>query len=236
MIDAMLTRTALRASRPSDIIASTKFSRHLLDKVLGKRLPTSYSETEPPLVIEIGQQLAKDHHIARLFTVVYSLPNHWIYLCIDLSKGLVRWSDHMLERKLPVGLETHVKNWVRFFVPSRKNLKFERMQSLKQPDFYSCGIIAISTLSHAVLGDAPWSQGDRETLRVMEFIKIDPHGTSEVRALVRLQHVFTHILLKASPQIESTGIGGQYRTRPLHSKIPLQMPLWCQYVFFLPSG
>jgi hypothetical protein len=178
-IDSMLRAAIYQRSdtlsqiTPHTEIVLTDFITHVLSSqhLETSPIPHDYTKSAPKSVQRLGSVISKSPSDIRIATVSFSPPGHWACLIVDFQARTIGWGDSA-GRAAPAGLEKHLKAWLHFFSPQ---IKFSALQALpcaRQPDGYSCGIIAVNTLKHNIFGDTLWSQSHCESLRVAEFLNI----------------------------------------------------------------
>ncbi|KAF8197121.1 hypothetical protein BJ912DRAFT_923213 [Pholiota molesta] len=194
-IDAMLSRLRIRIqeslpSPQSIVIALTDFTQSLT------AIP-SYENPYPigatTSLTRVASHFLNDPTVHDLWAVAYSEPVHFGALHIQKTsknKLEINWGDS-IQRSQPKGMTQGLETWVTHHAPGSTMKLSEDLECTSQTDAYSCSIISVNTIKHALFGDVFWSQSTRETLRVQEFLDIMEyhsgiHHSSQSHDLLRL--------------------------------------------------
>lgn len=167
-------------------IAHTSFAQSLLQLQEGFR--NRYPANAHSLLAQAGNLFEQKVEI-KLYGVANSQNMHWVAFCIakTSSKIVVTWADS-LNWNIPDGYHNGLKLWLAHHCP---NLPVEvdtnMMTHGVQDDNFSCGVVAINTLKHHLLGKEVWVQEHKHTLRLAEFKSIVEYClVSQRRTLSRI--------------------------------------------------
>lgn len=177
-IDAMLSRLRVRIQafhpNPDSIfIALTDFTQSLTT------IP-SYQNSYPmgattSLLRTASQFLTNGTAVKDIWAVAYSEPIHFGTLHLQKLKdddGLkINWGDS-IGRSQPKTMTQGLKTWISHHNPHSQLRFFENLERASQTDSYSCSIISVNTIKHALFGDTLWSQNTREILHIQEFLDV----------------------------------------------------------------
>ncbi|KAI0259569.1 hypothetical protein BC834DRAFT_846661 [Gloeopeniophorella convolvens] len=140
----------------------------------------TYRAKGPEALQELGDHLVKFSKDGEVIFVANSQHDHWSVVAIT-SDCTIRWGDS-LGRAIPQDLLSGIRNWLHFHIPDKTpTLLRKPLPCAKQPDSYSCGIIAINTIKHHLFGEALWTKATREVLRIQEFLAIMDASAEAVR-------------------------------------------------------
>jgi hypothetical protein len=169
IIDIMLQLTAMRIRQSKSLSTSTV----LLDCVLSHQIQTTEDWRGPP-----GQLMA--HKIKRikdgahlLYFPVFNNGNHWIAFLVDFEKRSIRWGDSLEDvMARPTRRIQAVQRWLKFHFGGKPFTEENSLVHGEQPDGYSCAIVTINTIEHAIWGEPLWTARTRTLVRVRKFFDI----------------------------------------------------------------
>lgn len=175
-IDAMLQLVRLRLEetgnqQPNFHVERTAFAQALTGIASNiKDYPEGASRTD----LKATKTLV-DTDSYSIYGVAHSAPLHWVAYIIQktCTHLKISWGDSLSQtRTIPKRFKKGVQKWASFHF---KGLRVEYDETLPcgvQHDSFSCGIISVNTLKHTLFHDPLWAPGQREVLRVMEFLDI----------------------------------------------------------------
>ncbi|RXW12056.1 hypothetical protein EST38_g13798 [Candolleomyces aberdarensis] len=172
-VNAMLYRLRARILSETNqlsttvLVPSAELTTSLTNAMLDYPL---HAQHEPQ---DIGQILSNHPKQYQVVTVAHSPPNHWAAILVDCraSEITVSWGDS-INRKPSRKLVDGTHTWLKHHLPLRRYTLNNDLVHAKQPDGFSCGIIAINTIKHYLFDVPLWTTRTSRQLRLREFCDI----------------------------------------------------------------
>lgn len=133
---------------------------------------------------DLGNRLAQDE-VDVVYLPAHVRGNHWVVFVVDANAREIRYGDSL--GMPPSGADIFViQQWLELHKLGCFDLG-EELTIGTQPaeDGFSCGILAINAVRHALFADALWTPPMRDVTRINEYLRlVDNH--LQVAAKVRL--------------------------------------------------
>ncbi|TFK81466.1 hypothetical protein K466DRAFT_656140 [Polyporus arcularius HHB13444] len=165
IIDMLATDLANRAPVQSGSAVATLAFVHVIMACYGP----DATKAEPTSLLERYRDRVLDGSVVRLYFPANLNNNHWVTFLVDFEKRTISYAARIVK-----GLTA----WLKAALSGRP---FEAVGPVLtcgyQQDVISCGICAINTIAHHVLGDQLFTPSTRERLRLEYFVII---GKSQI--------------------------------------------------------
>ncbi|KAJ7754214.1 hypothetical protein DFH07DRAFT_959911 [Mycena maculata] len=191
LVDAMMRLLSVRLAESagpvsnSTLVVDTPFAQYieLLHPDLDGIRPDNISPSALKYLDKYGSWFQSPDH-THLYFFLHRPPRHWTACEIDFKSKHIRYGDS-LRWKRPQDFFDALDSFVAEQFAGAKFIVTDDLRYAYQTDGYNCPIIAVNTVAHNVLGDALWTPGTANGLRMKAFCEITEY-TSSGRAKVCL--------------------------------------------------
>jgi hypothetical protein len=167
MVNAVKSRVAtLNALAESVIVGDSWLSA----EILGARTKAA-KKIPSPLLDKLRSEIATGAS-KRLILLVFLKDNHWIIVQVDFKKRHISWGDS-LDMGDPASF-LHAVRWG--LTKSTGGKRFTEGATLARgsqgDDVYSCRVIAINTIEHALWNEPLWTKETQTLIRATKFQEV----------------------------------------------------------------
>ncbi|KAF9481696.1 hypothetical protein BDN70DRAFT_991713 [Pholiota conissans] len=118
---------------------------------------------------------AKEGRLEKLYFVVHVNDGHWVAGSLDFKRKVMAFGDSFRENGKSSGAPTKFIDCLQLWIKSAFGKKFRSagntLEHAIQTDSYSCGVIAVNTIAHAIFNTPLWEQKKAVNSRLAWFIR-----------------------------------------------------------------
>ncbi|KAF9036122.1 hypothetical protein BDZ89DRAFT_1061952 [Hymenopellis radicata] len=166
LLDILNKRLVSSRAAPDTLIAGTDFGRFIAQGCF-----ENSSNSGRVLLDKYAQLFSPESPFRHLYLPVYSPPKHWSACHIDFGTGDVSFGDS-LGRPRPKQFFKHLEEWLLKRTAVSSVQITETLPCAIQTDGFNCGIIAVNTIAHNILGEPLWSGQSANQLRIQAFCDV----------------------------------------------------------------
>ncbi|PPR06307.1 hypothetical protein CVT24_001091 [Panaeolus cyanescens] len=169
----VLPEQSPNVSQPRNAIAIPMSFYHLITFRLDYHLSQPKDKMRDSYLGKLANQI-KESNVHRLYFPVHVNNNHWVAGRIDFENKTISYADSLsVFGGIHSKFHKQLTRWLRFwfgksFAKSRSKIPFVHA---RQSDSFSCGIITLNAIEHALSGEPLWTDAKATFERLKWFLR-----------------------------------------------------------------